>query len=81
MLQVSDKDDAARAFNNQRSCCTSYPAQVQQGLIWVWPENSPSASLESAVKEPALCPEYEANKDGEPVHLLLSALLVSKVLL
>lgn len=63
-VQVSDKNAEARAANNKRSCCTSFPTQVQQGLIWVWPDSSPSASLESAVQPPALCPQYEANEDG-----------------
>ncbi|KAL3146814.1 hypothetical protein ABBQ38_014791 [Trebouxia sp. C0009 RCD-2024] len=62
--QVSDKDAEARASNNKRSCCTTFPTQEQQGLIWVWPESSPSAYLESAVQELALCPEYQQHEDG-----------------
>ena len=29
--------------------------QVELGLVWVWPESTPEAWLESAAKQPALC--------------------------
>lgn len=62
--QVSDREAEAKAAANMRSCCTSFPTQTQQGLIWVWPESGPSASLESAVQEPALCPQYQTHQDS-----------------
>ena len=39
------------------------PAQVELGLIWVWPETGPEALLESAAKQPALC---QLVKDVDP---------------
>ena len=29
--------------------------QVELGLVWVWPESTPEAWLESTAKQPALC--------------------------
>lgn len=45
--------------------------QVELGLVWVWPESSPEAWIESAAKQPALC---QLVKDADPglQHILLS---------
>ena len=41
--------------------------QVELGLVWVWPESSPEAWIESAAQQPALCPLV---KDLDPGELL-----------
>lgn len=33
----------------------AWDLQVELGLVWVWPESSPEAWIESAAKQPALC--------------------------
>lgn len=38
-------------------------AQVELGLVWVWPEPGPEALLQSAAKRPALC---QLVKDVDP---------------
>jgi len=37
--------------------------QVELGLVWVWPESSPEAWIESAAKQPACC---QLVKDVDP---------------
>ena len=50
--------DAIR--QNPRSQCNSFPAQVINGVLWVWPETGSDARIESALKKPA---SYELPED------------------
>ena len=60
-LQIghSDKMAEKNACNNSRACCSTFPTQVRQGLVWVWADSAPGAYLDSAMQVPALCPEYQ----------------------
>ena len=60
LLQIghSDKKAEQHAMQSAKSCCRSFPTQVQQGLIWVWADDSPQAHIESAMHPPTVCPEY-----------------------
>lgn len=55
----SDKMAEKNACNNSRACCSTFPTQVRQGLVWVWADSAPGAYLDSAMQVPALCPEYQ----------------------
>ncbi|MBD2253248.1 Rieske 2Fe-2S domain-containing protein [Nostoc parmelioides] len=54
---LSDEKALATACNSERSQVTTYPTQVLQGLLWIWPDNSPTAFADSTSKQPALMPE------------------------
>ena len=41
----------------------AWDLQVELGLVWVWPESSPEAWIESSAKQPALC---QLVKDVDP---------------
>lgn len=60
LLQLGHSDRKAEqsAMQSSKSCCRSFPTQVQQGLIWVWADDSPQAHIESTMNPPAVCPEY-----------------------
>ncbi len=47
--------------------------QVELGLVWVWPESSPEAWIESAAQQPALCPLVKDLDPGKaaPPHMPL----------
>lgn len=37
-----------QSLSTIRSCVASYPSHTAEGLLWVWPDNSPAALIESA---------------------------------
>ena len=43
--------------SSERSQVVTYPTQVLQDLLWIWPDNSPNAAQESALRTPALMQE------------------------
>lgn len=51
-LQAENPAAAVAACSNKRSCAVAYPTRVASGLLWVWPDASPSSQLESAASEP-----------------------------
>lgn len=57
MLAGSEAEQTA--CNSQRSHVTTYPTQIAQGLLWVWPDNSATADEDSRLKQPAMIPECE----------------------
>lgn len=46
--------DVDKIRSNPRSNCNSFPAQIVNGVLWVWPETGSDARIESALKEPAV---------------------------
>lgn len=44
----------ATACASSRSCLVTYPIKEQYGLLWLWPDASPTAPLESAAAAPAV---------------------------
>ncbi|EIE27337.1 hypothetical protein COCSUDRAFT_39040 [Coccomyxa subellipsoidea C-169] len=44
-------------MQSSRSCLQTYPAQVQQGLLWIWPESGADAWLEASATSPDTVPE------------------------
>ena len=46
--------------SSPRACARVYPSRVHQGVLWVWPDYSPQAALESAAAPPPpFVPELE----------------------
>ncbi|CAE8645814.1 unnamed protein product, partial [Polarella glacialis] len=43
--------------SNSRACAIAFPVRIEDGLLFVWPENGPDAALEAALKEPPLIEE------------------------
>ncbi|MDJ0557199.1 MAG: Rieske 2Fe-2S domain-containing protein [Microcoleaceae cyanobacterium MO_207.B10] len=56
---LSDEKALETACKSERSQVQIYPTQVQQGLLWVWPDNSSNAVEDSTLKQPAVMPEYK----------------------
>lgn len=50
-----------QSLSSSRSCVASYPTRVAEGLLWVWPDASPAALIESADEDawPGLAPEID----------------------
>ena len=40
---------AEAALQSRRACATALPAQVAQGMLWVWPDTSPEGLAASKV--------------------------------
>lgn len=57
MLAGSEAETTA--CKSERSTVTTYPTQVAQGLLWVWPDHSVTAFTDSQSKQPATIPETE----------------------
>jgi phenylpropionate dioxygenase-like ring-hydroxylating dioxygenase large terminal subunit len=52
------------ACKNERSQVTTYPTQIAQDLLWVWPDPSLTAFTDSTSIQPATIPETELNIDA-----------------
>ncbi|MEB3281315.1 MAG: Rieske 2Fe-2S domain-containing protein [Lyngbya sp.] len=52
------------AIKNQRSQVQSYPTKILQGLLWVWPDNCPTAFEDCQLKQPATLPECDLDSDS-----------------
>eukprot|EP00891_Asterochloris_glomerata_P008644 jgi/Astpho2/8644/Aster-05119 len=50
----------AAACATQRACVSSYPCQVRQDLVWVWPDESREAPHEAAAQAPTISPFLES---------------------
>ncbi|WP_366524913.1 Rieske 2Fe-2S domain-containing protein [Acaryochloris sp. IP29b_bin.137] len=61
--QSFDLETAKQHRANSRSCAIAYPTQVQQGLIWVWPDASETSHSLSQERSPRLIPELEERSD------------------
>lgn len=61
--QSLDLETAKQHRANPRSCAIAYPTQVQQGLIWVWPDNSEASQSLSQERSPRIIPELEELPD------------------
>jgi nitrite reductase/ring-hydroxylating ferredoxin subunit len=62
--QLEKEDDMERVKSNPKSNCNAFPTQVNDGVLWVWPESGDDARLESALKEAPLCQTAEGvNQD------------------
>lgn len=50
-----------QSLSSTRSCVVSYPTRTSEGLLWVWPDASPAALIESADEAawPGLAPELD----------------------
>lgn len=46
-----DSDDLSRVKSNPKSKCNSFPTQIIDGVLWVWPETGSDAIIESALTE------------------------------
>ena len=53
--------------DGERARVTSYPTQVVQGLLWVWPDDSKTAFEDSSLKRPAT--EAELDNSSTDWHL------------
>ncbi|WP_138501205.1 Rieske 2Fe-2S domain-containing protein [Nostoc sp. PA-18-2419] len=57
------------ACNSLRSRITTYPTQIIQGLLWVWPDDSSTAFEDCNFKQPATIPECELDISSTPWHM------------
>jgi phenylpropionate dioxygenase-like ring-hydroxylating dioxygenase large terminal subunit len=57
MLTGSEAETTA--CDSLRSRITTYPTQVVQELLWVWPDDSSTALEDSTLKHPAVIPQCE----------------------
>ena len=55
---ASGKEES-RLCGMSRSALTSFPVQVKQGLLWVYPYMGPEAQLASKRTQPCVTPECE----------------------
>jgi hypothetical protein len=55
-----------QTLSRSRSCVSSYPTSCREGLLWVWPDASPAALIESADEAawPGLAPEIDQHGEG-----------------
>ena len=61
---LSDEKALKTSFNSKRSQVQIYPIQVQQGLLWVWPDKSSTAFEDSTSKQPAVMPECKLDSSS-----------------
>lgn len=54
---LADPTEQAVAYCNVRSHVTTYPTQVEQGLLWIWPDHNAQAFIDCQQKQPATLPE------------------------
>ncbi|GMH41279.1 hypothetical protein BSKO_09189 [Bryopsis sp. KO-2023] len=53
---------------NRRSKVTTFPTKVVDGMVWVWPDGSPSAYIDSSMKEPFRA-DFEASTTIYPLYM------------
>jgi hypothetical protein len=55
-----------QTLSPSRSCVSSYPTTCREGLLWVWPDASPAALIESADEAawPGVAPEIDQMGEG-----------------
>ena len=59
---LSDEKALETACNSERSQVTTYPTQVLQGLLWIWPDCSSTAFTDCASKQPAVMADSKLDK-------------------
>ncbi|MGB7439782.1 MAG: Rieske 2Fe-2S domain-containing protein [Coleofasciculaceae cyanobacterium] len=59
MLAGSETEEMV--CDSQKARVTSYPTQVLQGLLWVWPDNSKTAFEDCNLKHPATTGELDSS--------------------
>jgi phenylpropionate dioxygenase-like ring-hydroxylating dioxygenase large terminal subunit len=64
MPMLSEEKALETACNSERSQVTTYPNQVQQGLLWIWPDNSSTAFEDCTLKQPAVMPEDQLDSSS-----------------
>ena len=47
--QMQQSDDLKRVQANPKSQCNSFPVQIIDGVLWVWPQSGSDARIESAL--------------------------------
>jgi phenylpropionate dioxygenase-like ring-hydroxylating dioxygenase large terminal subunit len=57
------------ACNSVRSQVKIYPTQINQGLLWVWPDDSITAFEDSNNKQPATIPECGLDSNSTDWHM------------
>eukprot|EP00884_Botryococcus_braunii_P006864 jgi/Botrbrau1/16179/Bobra.0244s0003.1 len=57
--QIKDPKAHEVACGSSRSCVAVHPTQVKQGMLWIWGDASPTAFLDSALRQPVLLPELD----------------------
>ncbi|MBD2196039.1 MULTISPECIES: aromatic ring-hydroxylating dioxygenase subunit alpha [Calothrix] len=57
------------ACNSLRSHVKTYPTQVLQGLLWIWPDDSATAFEDCQLKNPATIPECDPDKSFMDWHM------------
>jgi phenylpropionate dioxygenase-like ring-hydroxylating dioxygenase large terminal subunit len=58
---LSDEKALGTACNSDKSKVTTYPTQVRQGLLWIWPDNSATAFSDCTSKQPAVMPDSKVD--------------------
>jgi phenylpropionate dioxygenase-like ring-hydroxylating dioxygenase large terminal subunit len=58
------------ACDSLKSHVTTYPTQILQGLLWVWPDDSATALEDSTFKHPATIPECELDVSSTDWHMI-----------
>jgi phenylpropionate dioxygenase-like ring-hydroxylating dioxygenase large terminal subunit len=66
---LSGSEAEVTACDSLRSKITTYPTQVIQGLLWVWPDDSSTAFEDCNSKQPATIPECELDTSSTPWHM------------
>eukprot|EP00803_Ostreobium_quekettii_P009766 evm.model.scf_320.2 EVM.evm.TU.scf_320.2 scf_320:18142-20710(-) len=61
--QAEDERANAVACASRRSRVATYPAQLKEGILWIWPDSSPSAFIDSAVQGPKVPSCLDENRD------------------
>lgn len=59
----------ATACESLRSRITTYPTQVNQELLWIWPDDSSTAFEDCTLKHPAILSECTLDISDTPWHL------------
>ena len=59
-----DEKALETACNSDKSKVTTYPTQVVQGLLWVWPDNSSNYDEDCTSKQPAVMPESKLDSSS-----------------
>lgn len=67
---IADSDAQSPACRNIRAQVTTYPTQVEQGLLWVWLDDSSTAWEDCQKKQPATMPEPSAQWDQVDWHMV-----------
>lgn len=62
--------DQPAAYHNVRSHVTTYPTQVEQGLLWIWPDRNDRAFADCQQKQPATLPKTSPKWNKTDWHMI-----------